>query len=50
MKYIPHASKFGTQSRSSSLIINMTFDVADHDPKLKTWADLASKLQYARFL
>ena len=28
----------------------MIFDVKDHDPKLKTWADLASKLQYARFL
>ena len=42
--------KFGTQSRSSSLIINMIFEIADLDPKLKTWADLVSKLQCARFL
>ena len=50
MKYIPNVSKFGTQIRASSLIINMIFEVADLDPKLKTWADLASKLQCARVL
>ena len=32
--------KFGNQSRSSSLIINMIFEIADLDPKLKTWVDL----------
>ena len=47
MKYIPNAMKFGTQSRSSSLIINIIFEIADLDPKLKTWADLVSKLQGA---
>ena len=26
MKYIPNALKFGTQSRSSSLILNMIFE------------------------
>ena len=31
--------KFSTQSRSSLLIINMIFEVADLDPKLKTLAD-----------
>ena len=36
--------KFGTQSRSSSLIVNMIFEIADLDPKLKTLADLVSKL------
>ena len=30
--------KFSTQSRSSSLIINMIFEIADLDPKLKTSA------------
>ena len=40
-KYIPNAMKFGNQSRSSSLIINMIFGIADLDPKLKTWADLS---------
>ena len=34
MKYIPNTMKFGNQSRSSSLIINMIFEIAD--PKLKT--------------
>ena len=42
--------KFDTQSRSSLLIINMIFEIADLNPKLKTWADLVSKLQYAQFL
>ena len=34
MKYIPNAMKFGTQSRSSLLIINMIFEIADLDLKL----------------
>ena len=38
--------KFHNQSRSSSLIINMIFEIADLDPKLKPGAD--SKLQCAR--
>ena len=45
MKYIPSAMKFGNQSRSSSLIINMIFEIADLNPKLKAWADLVSKSQ-----
>ena len=28
----------------------MIFEIADLDPKLKAWADLLSKLQYARFM
>ena len=50
MKYIPNAMKFGNQTRSSSLIIKMIFEIADLDPTLKTWADLVSKLQYVQFL
>ena len=50
MKYLPKTTKFGNQSRSSSLIINMIFEIADLGPKLKTWTDLVSKLQCARFL
>ena len=50
MKYFPNAMKFGNQSKSSSLIINMIFEIADLDPKLKTWTDLVTKLQCARFL
>ena len=50
MKYIPNAMKFGTQSKQRSLIINMIFKIADLDPKLKTWADLFSKLQCGRYL
>ena len=46
-EYIPNAMKFGTQSRSSLLIINMIFEIPYFDPKLKTWADLVSKLQCA---
>ena len=49
MKYISNAMKFDNQSRSSSLIINMIFEIVDFDLKLKTWADLVSKLQCARF-
>ena len=37
MKYIPNAMKFATQSRSSSLIINMIFEIVDLDLKLNTW-------------
>ena len=37
MKYICNAMKFDTQSRSSSLIINMIFEIVDLDPKLNTW-------------
>ena len=40
MKFISNAMKLGTQGRSRSLIINMIFEIADIDPKLKTWADL----------
>ena len=50
MKYVPNAMKFGTQSRPSSLIINMIFEISNLDPKLKTWADLVSKLQCAPIL
>ena len=45
-----NAMKFGSQSRSSSLVINMIFEIADLDPKLKPWADLVSELQSERFL
>ena len=45
MKYIPNTMKFGTQSRSGFLIMNMIFEIADLDPKLKTWANLVSELQ-----
>ena len=31
--------KFGTQIRSSSLIIIVIFGIADLEPKLKAWAD-----------
>ena len=50
MKYIPNAMKFGTHNSSSSLIRNMIFEIGDFYLKLKTWADLVSKLQCARFL
>ena len=39
--------KYDTQSRACLLIINMIFEIVDLDPKLKTWADLVSKLQCA---
>ena len=41
--------KFGNQSRSSLLIINVIFDFADLDPKLKTWADLVSNSNAPNF-
>ena len=46
MKDVPKAMKFGTQWRSSSLIINI-FEITDLDQKLKTQVDFASKLQCA---
>ena len=48
MKYIPNGIQFDTQSRSSSLIMTMIFEIPDLDPKLNTCADLVSKLQCAR--
>ena len=47
MKYIPNAMKFGIQSKSSLLIINMIFEIMDLDPKLNTQTDLVLKLQCA---
>ena len=47
LKHIPNAMKFGTQSISSALIINMIFEIVDLDPKLNDWAELVSKLQCA---
>ena len=39
MKFIPNAVKFGNQSRSSSLIINMIFETATRKKKLgQTWS------------
>ena len=37
--------KFGTQSRSILVIMNMIFEIVDLDLKLNNWADLVSKLQ-----
>ena len=36
MKYIPNTMKYGNQSRSVSLTINMIFEIVDLDLKLKT--------------
>ena len=47
MKYTHNAMKFGTQSRSSLLIINMIFETGYLDQNSKTWEDLVSKLQCA---
>ena len=44
MKYISNFMKFDTQSRSSSLMI---FEIADLDPKLKTWDLVSTQLQCA---
>ena len=41
---------FVNQSKSITLIINVIFEIADLDLKLKPWADLVSKLQCAQFL
>ena len=49
MKYILNAMKFGTHSRSSSLIINMTFEIADLDPKLilgQIWSQNCNVLDF----
>ena len=40
LKYISNAMKFDIKSRSSLLTMNMIFEIADLDPKLKAWADL----------
>ena len=48
MKYIPDVMKFDNQIRSSLLIINMIFEIADLDPKLKTWANLVPKLKFSQ--
>ena len=37
--------KFGTQNRSSLLILNRYLKIAGLDPELKTWGDMVSKLQ-----
>ena len=39
--------KIAKQSKSSSLIISVIFEIVDLDPKLKNWVDLVSKLQCA---
>ena len=36
--------KFGTQGRSCLSIINVIFEIAELDPKLKNWVDLVSKI------
>ena len=48
MKYVPNAMKCDTQSRSSSLIINMIFEIADLDPKLigQIWSQNCDVLQF----
>ena len=33
MEYSPNAMKFGSQSKSSLLIVSMIFEIADFDPK-----------------
>ena len=33
MEYIPNAMKFSNQSKSSSLVISIIFEIADLDPK-----------------
>ena len=38
MRAVSDAMHLCTQSRSNSLIINMISEIADLDPKLKTWA------------
>ena len=50
MKYIPNATwKFSSQSSSSSLIINMTFEIMDLDPKLKTGQILSQNCNVPNF-
>ena len=43
MKYIPDAMTFGTQIRSSLLIINMIFIIVDLHPKFKYLARFGLK-------
>ena len=44
MKYIPqYYIKFETQSRSSSLVIYMIFEIADLDPKSNTLRQIWSQ-------
>ena len=45
--YISYDMKFGTQSRSSLLVINMIFEIADLGLQLNTRAGLVSKLHCA---
>ena len=42
--------KFGTQSRSSPLIINTIFEIADLDLKLKTWGRFGLKVSMCPIL
>ena len=50
MKYIANAMKFSPQSRSNSLILNMIFEIADLDRKLKTWAVWSENCNVLQFL
>ena len=43
MKYTLNATKLGNQNRSSSLIINMIFEIADLDPKLIIYRQIWSQ-------
>ena len=43
MKYTLNATKLGNQNRSSSLIINMIFEIADLDPKLIIYKQIWSQ-------
>ena len=47
MKYVSNAMKFGTQSRSRFLIINMIFEIAHLQPKLKTWSQHSEQIEHA---
>ena len=49
MKNIPNAMKFGTQSRSSSLIINMMFEIADLESLGKVGFKIAMCLIFMKF-
>ena len=44
MIYIPNAMKFGFQSRSNLLIINMIFEIVDLDLKLNTLGRFGLKI------
>ena len=43
MKYTLNATKLGNQNMSSSLIINMIFEIADLDPKLIIYGQIWSQ-------